>query len=157
MRCQGKRYLTKMLEELYHAYVEDCLKTSKKHLAFSTFCRLCLSKVYTISQTPDRQCICDTCKNFRLLRQAFKYHNIKGIELHTDLYIKQSLCKVCESNAGSNIEQDGLHHVYPNYGYFQCITQNCKKCVTDNVLMKILKENPGIVDCTDKITYDQWE
>ena len=63
------------------------------------------------------------------------------------------MCEVCESNA----EQDGLHQVYPNYGYFQCITPNCKKCGTDNVLMKILRENPGIVDCTDKITYDWWE
>ena len=105
-------------EESCHAYVEICLKTYKKYLAFSTFCRLCPSKVYTISQTPDRQCICDTCENFRLLRQAFKYHNIKGIEPHTELCIKQSMCEVCESNA----EEDGLYQVHPNYGYFQCIT-----------------------------------
>ena len=110
--------MTKTLEESYHAYVEDCLKTSKKHLSFSSFARLCPAKVYTISQTPDRQCICDICENFHLLRLAFKY-NIKDIEAHTDLCIKQSLCEVDESNAESNA-CDGLHQVYPNYGCFQC-------------------------------------
>ena len=40
VHCQGRRYMTKTVEESYHCYVEDCLKTSKKHLAFSTFCRL---------------------------------------------------------------------------------------------------------------------
>ena len=62
--CQGRRYMTKTCEESYHCYVEDCLKTSKKHLGFSTFCRLWPAKVYTISRTPDRQCICEVCENF---------------------------------------------------------------------------------------------
>ena len=86
-------------------------------------------------------------------RLAFKYHNIKGIEPHTDLCIKQSLCEVCESNA----DNDGLHQVYPNYSYFQCNTQNSKKCGTDVVLMNILKENPGIMESKDKVTWDRWE
>ena len=62
---------------------------------------------------------------------------------------------MCVSNAESNTDEDGLHQVYPNYSYLQCITPTCKKCGTDNVLMKILKEIPGIADCTDEITYNQ--
>ena len=60
---------------------------------------------------------------------------------------------MCESNA----DDDGLHQVYPNYGYFQCITGNCKKCGPDIVLMNILKENPGIMDSNEKVTWDRWE
>ena len=67
------------------------------------------------------------------------------------------MCEVCESNAESNNEEDGLHQVYPNYSYFQCVTLTCKKCGTDNVLMNILKENLQIADCTAEITYDRWE
>ena len=148
--------MTKTLEESYHAYVEDFLKTSKKHLSFSSFAHLCPAKVYTLSQTPDRQCICDICENFCLLRLAFKYNNIKGIEAHTDLCTEQSLCEVDESNAESNA-CDGLHQVYPNYGYFQCITRNCKKCGMDGVLMNIIKENPGIMESSETVSWDQWE
>ena len=153
IHCQCRRYMTKTLEESYHCYMEDCLKTSKKHLGFSTFCWLQPAKVYTISQTPDRQCICEVCENFQLLRLAFKYHNINDIEPHTDLCIKQSLCEVCESNA----DDDGLPQVCPNYGYFQYITWNCKKYGTDVVLTNILKENPGIMESKDKVTLDRWE
>ena len=38
---------------------------------------------------------------------------------------------MCENNAESNADDDGIHQVYPNYGYFQCITRNCKKCGPD--------------------------
>ena len=38
------------------------------------------------------------------------------------------------------------------YGYFKCITRNCKKCGKDIILMNILKENPGIMESTDKVT-----
>ena len=104
----------------------------------------------TISQTPDRQCICNICENFRLLRLVFKYNNIKGIEPHTDLCIKQSMCNVDESNTESNSGEDGLHQVYPYCGYLQCIIRNCKECSTDGVLLNIVKENLGIMESSEK-------
>ena len=132
--AKGHRYLTKTLEETYTMYKEHCLKNSKKSVAFSTFCKMRPVKIYKIAQTPDRQCICDTCENFRLLHQAMKVNSIKGIEQHTDLCRKQSLCTVNlnESNKGSNSaseEIDGCHQVDPSYGYFSCISHNCKCCM----------------------------
>ena len=66
------------------------------------------------------------------------------------------MCEVDESNAESNAH-DGLHQVYPNYSYFQSITGNCKKCGTDGVLMNIIKENPGIMESSETVSWDRWE
>ena len=104
-RASSRQFLTKTLEESYHMYQEDCKKSDKEYVSFSTFCRLHPKNIYKVNQTPDRQCICDQCENFQLLRQAFQYNQIKGIPSHTDLCIKQSMCDV--SNNENNT--DGLH------------------------------------------------
>ena len=65
--CKGRMYLTKPLEESYSLYKEECMKLDKKSVGFSTFCHLRPKDVFKIPQTPDQQCICDQCKNFRLL------------------------------------------------------------------------------------------
>ena len=101
-QASGRQFLTKTLEESYHIYKEDCNKSDKKGMAFSTFCHLRPKNIYKISQKPDRQCICDQCENFCLLRQAFQYNQIKGIPSHTNLCIKQSMCEV--NNNESNAE-----------------------------------------------------
>ena len=63
------------------------------------------------------------------------------------------MCEVCENN----VDHDGLYQVYPNYGYFQCITRKCKKCHPDAILLNILKENPVIMESTDEVSWDSWE
>ena len=95
----------------------------------------------------------DQCENFGLLRQAFQYNQIKGIPSHTDLCIKQSMCDVTndENNA------DGLHQVHPAYGNFECIMCNCKKHGPDNILLEILKKNPGIEDSKELIEFNRWD
>ena len=161
--AKGCRYLTKTLEETYAMYKEHCFKkNSKKSVAFSTFCKMRPVKIYKIAQTPDRQCICDTSENFRLLHQAMKVNLIKGIEQHTDLCIKQSLCTVNpnESNKSSNSaseEIDGCHQVDPSYGYFSCISCNCKHCGPEVILMKILEENPDLLTSTVPVSWSRWE
>ena len=89
------------------------------------FCCFWPKNVYTIDKTPDRQCICDVCRNFRLLRQAMKDNGIKGIPSHTNECIQQSMCDVSNaSNSDSNtdtledVQHDGLHQVDSNYGHF---------------------------------------
>ena len=150
-RASGRQFLTKMLEESYHLYQEDCKKSDKKGVSFSTFCCLHPKNIYKINQTPDRQCICDQCENFQLLKQAFQYNQIKGIPLHTDLCIKQSMCDVTNDENNS----DGLHQVDPAYGNFKCIMCNCKKCGPDNILLEILKQNPGIEDSKELIEFNR--
>ena len=145
-------------------------------MSFATFCRSRPKNVYTINQTPDRQCICDTCENFWLLRKAFKYSNIKSIASHINECIKQSLCIICktkkvdENNGKSyaehntcddqsnrDISQDGFHQVDPNYGHFSCITRDCKKCGPQLVLMSILENNEGIQESKQEVSWDRWE
>ena len=176
IKTAGRRYLTKTLEQSYQFYKEECIYLGKKSMSFATFCRFKPKNVYTINHTPDRQCICDTCENFQLLRKAFRYSNIKGIASHTNECIKQSLCTVCktekvdENNGKSNAEhntcddqsdrdipQDGFHQVDPNYGHFSCITRDCKKCGPQLVLMSILENNEGIQESKQEVSWDRWE
>ena len=69
------------------------------------------------------------------------------------------MCKVsnAESNSTKNIPEDRLHQVDPNYGHFSCITRDCKKCGPEVVLMSILEQNPGILDCDSEVSWNCWE
>ena len=71
-------------------------------VSFSTFARLRPQNVYKIDQTPDRQCICDKCEKFRLVRRTLNRLGIKGVPLHSKECIQMSLCKVDDNNADSN-------------------------------------------------------
>ena len=155
-RAKGQRYMTKTLEEAYHMYTEHFAKSGKKCVSFSTFCKMRPRNIYKIGQTPDCQCICDTCENFRLLHQSIKNYLIKSIEHHTDTCIKQSLCPVLESESNTQSNSDGLNQVDPTYGYFNCITRNCKQCGSE-VLMQILEENPDLQTSTEMVSLNRWE
>ena len=116
--------------------------------------------MYKISQTSDRQCICDQCENFRLLRLAFRNNKIHGIKEHTDLCTKQSLCDISDSNANdddSNAHTDGLYQVDSSYSHFRCITHNCKSCGPDQVLLDILQNNEGIEDDKTVVEWQCWD
>ena len=45
-RASGRWFLTKTLEESYHMYWEDCKKSDKKGVSFSTFCCLRPKNIY---------------------------------------------------------------------------------------------------------------
>ena len=64
VQLKGRRFLTTTIEQCYSLYKEDCRNESKTAVAFSTFACLRPKNVFKIKQTPDRQCICDECKNF---------------------------------------------------------------------------------------------
>ena len=149
--------MTKTLEEAYHMYTKHFTKSGNKCVSFSTFCKMRPSNIYKIGQTPDCQCICDTCENFRLLCQSIKNYLIKGIEHHTDTCIRQSLCPVLESKSNSKSNSDGLNQVDPTYGYFHCITRNCKQCGPEFVLMQILEEIPDLQTSTEMVSWNRWE
>ena len=53
-----------------------------------------------------------------------------------------------------NSNVDGLHQINSSYGYFKCITCNCKSCGPDQVLLEILESNEGIEDVN---TLVEWQ
>lgn len=149
-RSSGKRYLNKTLEETFTIYKNACLQKKLAPVGLSTFCRLRPKYIYKLANTPDRQCICDQCENFRLIRQACHDIGIIGIESHTDACIKQSLCEVlnkdrveADSNADSN-DSNGLKQVDPMYGYLNCINRHCDKCGPEFVLLEIIAKNTDL-------------
>ena len=154
-RVCGRHYLTKTLEESYQLYKEECIRKGNKGVSFSTFCKLHPKNIYKIGQTLDCQCICDQCKNFWLLQQAFKYNQIKGIAPHTKLCIQQRRCTV-ESNAQIVMQTDytRLTHHMVTLNVLQGIVRMCSP---DYVLLEILKANLGIEESDEMIEFNHWD
>ena len=67
------------------------------------------------------------------------------------------MCAVTDDESNAADVTDGLHQVDPAYGFFECITRNCKKCGPSNVLLNILHKNPDIENCKSKVSWDRWE
>ena len=63
---------------------------------------------------------------------------------------------MCDVSNDEN-NADGLHQVDPAYGNFECIMHNCKKCGPDNIILEILKQNPGIEDSNEMIEFNRWD
>ena len=136
-RLKGCRFMTTTLEHCYNLYREDCTKESKVPVSFSTFARLRPKNVFKIDQTPDRQCICDDCENFHLLRRTLNCLGVKGVPAHSKECMEMSLCKQnddsnakCSSvtgdnNADGNVNtwttRDAYHQIDPNYGGIEYI------------------------------------
>ena len=171
-RLKGRRFMTTTLEHCYNLYREDCTKESKVPVSFSTFAHLRPKNVFKIDQTPDRQCICDDCENFRLLRRTLNHLGVKGVPAHSKECIEMSLCKqnddsnancngvTGDSNADSNVNtwtaRDAYHQIDPNYGQIECINRSCKACGKNLVVYKILKCNPSIETDPTQFDYSQW-
>ena len=68
-KYKGRRFLNFTLDECYSLYRDGCLREGKKHVSFSTFCKLRPKSVFKVDQTPDRQCIYKACENFRLAEE----------------------------------------------------------------------------------------
>ena len=68
---KGRCFLTMSLEECFSMYNEG-----DNNVAFGTFCQLRPKSVFKVCQTSDRQCICEQCENFRLV----KNHLIKFMQ-----------------------------------------------------------------------------
>ena len=158
VRLKGRRFMTSTLEECFTLYKDHCKKEGKVAVSFSTFARLRPQNVYKIDQTPDRQCICDECENFRLVRRTLNRLGIKGVPVHLKECIEMSLCKVNDNNADSNdsnTDSDTCHQIDPNYGHIECINRNCKQCGKNFVLLTVLKANPNVESNVKLFEYSQ--
>ena len=78
--------------------------------------------------------------------------NLKGISSTTAEIVLGSLCPVA----------DGETDILPQYGYYNCISRNCKKCGKKKTFPsiykeKILKANLEIKTSSEKIKCKWWE
>ena len=155
VRCKGRRFLTLSLEECFSMYKEGCINEGKSNVSFSTFCRLRPKSVFKVGQTPDRQCICEQCENFRLVKNHLIKLGVRGIPAHRTDCVKLSLCQIDSDDScdSQNNRIDSFHQINPDYGKVQCITRNCLDCSVDKVQLKILEENPNLYDDVNTI---QW-
>ena len=64
---------------------------------------------------------------------------------------------MCEVNSNAEDDSNTDGQINPNYGYFHCISRNCKKCGPDKVLLEILKSNEGIDEDDSLVQWQQWD
>ena len=158
-KLKGRRFMTASIEESYKLYKDHCTNEQKDPVSFSTFAHLRPKNVFKIEQTPDRQCICDQCENFRLVRRLLNRLSIKGVPSHSKECIQMSLCNAnsnANCNTDSNAVPDPYHQVDGNYGRIECINRSCKECGKELVMLKIATENPEIQTDPTLYHYKQW-
>ena len=92
--CQGRRYMTKTLEESYHCYVEDCLKTSKSTWHFLPFVGCILQKCTLLAklQTGNAFVKHVRIKDFSGLHLSI---TISKALNHTQIYVPNRVCVKC--------------------------------------------------------------
>ena len=155
VKCKGRRFLNLTLDECYSLYRDGCVREGKKNVSFSTFCRLKPKEVYKVDQTPDRQCICEQCENFRLVKNQLIKLGVKGVPPHITDCIKKSLCKI-DSDDRFDDRNDSLHQMNRDYGKIECITRNCSRCGSSSVQLEILQANPDIDSNPNLIQWNRW-
>ena len=157
--CKGRHFLTVSLEECFSMYKEGYINEGKNNVAFTTFCRLRPKSVFKVGQTLDRQCICEQCEDFRLVKNHLIKLGVAGIPAHTtDCVKKLSLCEI-DSDDSSDSQNDRInsfHQINPDYGQVQCITHNCLNCGVDKVQLKILEQNPNLYEDVNTIQWNCW-
>ena len=117
-----------------------------------TFCRLKPSDIYSVCKIPENQCYCKLCQNFQLDKIAIQEANLKGIRTTTTEIVLGSLCPVTDA------ETD----VILQYGYYNCITRNFKRCGKKKTFPciykeKILHANREIKTSVEKMKWKWWE
>ena len=155
VKYKGRWFLNLTLEECYSLYRDGCVREGKKHVSFSTFCKLRPKSVFKVDQTPDRQCICETCEHFRLAKKQLIKVGVQGVPSHMTDCIKKSLCEI-DSDDSFVDRNDSFHQINPEYGKIECITRNCSKCGATKLQLHILQQNPNIDSNPNIIQWNRW-
>lgn len=148
MRFCTRRYMRMTIEEAYDIY-----KTGKsgRVVARSTFGKLKPKDVVTIDKTPNRQCCCDTCENFRIVILAMKRHGFKGLGANSKKCIEDSLCEISKlKNSGNTSYQ------WTKMPKKSCSFRNCNKCGAIYEKKRLIKENTALCTQTKNIKWKQW-
>ena len=151
-RQAKKHFLISTYDQSHSQYVKWCEENDMVPVPFGTFYRLKPKDVYCVGKIPENQCCCRLCQNFQLDKCGVNDAKIKGIGSTTKEIILGSLCPVTDTQGG----------VIPDYGYYNCISRNCKHCgkkktFPDIYIKKIVDENPGIETDQEIITWKRWE
>ena len=158
-RLAKKQFMNTTYEEGYFKYVDWCKEKGYPAVSNKTFHRLKPDNVYKLADTPENQCTCILCQNFKKDRECIEKYGIKGIAKHTNEIILQSMCCVTDAD----LEQG----VFKEYGKYNCIARNCNKCgyikkgnklIRSDYYEKIIKQaNPGIYSDKKIIEWQRWE
>ena len=121
-------------------------------MPFGTFYRLKPENVYSVGKIPKNHCCCRLCQNFHLDKVAINEAKIKGIGNTTTDIILGSLCPVTDTDGG----------VVADYGYYDCISRDCKKCGKKKTFssiykQKVLAANPEIKNNQQLFKWKRWE
>ena len=150
MRFCTRKYMRMTIDEAYDIY-----KTGKNHheriIARSTFGKLKPNDVVTIDKTPNRQCCCDTCENFRIVILAMKRHGFKGLGINSKKCIEDSLCELSKlKNSGNTSYQ------WTKMPKKSCSFRNCVKCGSIYEKKRLIKENTMLCTQRKQIQWKQW-
>ena len=155
VKCKERRFLNLTLEECFSIYREGCIRIGEPNVSFSTFCKLRPKCVFKVDQTPDRQCICDQCENFRLAKNQLIKVGVLGIPAHVTDCIKRSMCEI-DSFDSSSDRNDSFHQITSECGKIECITRNCSSCGTTKLHVSVLEANPGLEENKNIIQWTRW-
>ena len=155
VKSKGRRFLSLTLEECFSMCREGCVRVGKANVSFRTFCRLHPKSVFKVDQTPDRQCICQQCENFRLAKNQLIKVGILGIPAHMTDCIKRSMCDIgsCDSSGDRN---NSFDQITAEYGKIECITRNCSNCGSTKLHLSVLEANPGLEENKNNIQWNRW-
>ena len=156
-RIAHKKFMTTTYEESYIKYKKWCISKGYPAVSTKTFHRLKPSNVYKLASTPENQCTCIQCQNFKRSRKCIEQYNIKGVAKHSNEIILDSLCPVTDADGG----------VMKEFGKYECISRKCETCGfkkkgnrkfrSDYYEKKIKKCNPRIYSDKRIIKWQRWE
>ena len=129
-----KIILTSTYEEAHAKYLAWCDSNEMNAVLFGTFYRLKPNNVYSVCKIPENQCCCKLCQNFQLDKIAIREANFKGIGTTTTKIVLGSLCPVTDAETDIILQ----------YGYYNCISHNCKKCGKNKTFPRIYKEKMAL-------------
>lgn len=148
MRFCSKRYMRMSIEEAYDIYKAG--RTSRV-VGRSTFGKLKPRDVVTIDKTPNRQCCCDTCENFRTVILAMKRHGFKGLGANSKKAIEDSMCKCKKIKNTGNTSYE-----WTKMPRKSCAFRKCKECGSIYEKKRLIKENTRLCTETKTINWKQW-
>ena len=145
-----RRYMRMSIGQAYDLYSLGKM-SSKRTVACSTFGKLELKDVVTIDKTPDRQCCCKECKNFRIVILAMNQHGFKSLGANSMNCIEDSLCKLSQLPNSRNTS-----HKFTKIPKKLCSLCKCKNCGAINEKKHLLKENTPLWRDDEIIHWKQW-
>ena len=140
----------RLAEEDKHSENQKKKRKKERIIASSTFAKLRPKSVKKIEETPLRQCVCDSCENFR--QDIISLHSIKveGVHKNAKKTIQQSICShsVIE---GEKVEDRNI--LIPN---ITCSTGKCKVCTYKREKMRLIGLNPKIFASDKLVKWLRW-